>query len=54
MLLQLLIITTMEKDIQALINKVKKRAQEVYEELGEGWPECVDQKAMEVVLRERG
>jgi len=42
----------MEKDIQALINKIKKCAREVYNELGEGWPECVYQKAMEVALRE--
>ena len=42
----------MQKEIQKLIDKVKKCARDVYNELGEGWPECVYQKAMEVVLRE--
>ena len=42
----------MQKEIQRLINKVKKCARDVYNELGEGWPECVYQKAMEVALRE--
>ena len=42
----------MQKEIQKLIDKVKKCARDVYNELGEGWPECVYQKAMEVALRE--
>lgn len=43
----------MQKEIQKLISSVKSCAKEVYEELGEGWPECVYQKAMEVALREK-
>jgi len=43
----------MQKEIQRLINKIKRCARDVYNELGEGWPECVYQKAMEVALRER-
>lgn len=42
----------MQKEIQKLIDEVKKCARDVYNELGEGWPECVYQKAMEVALRE--
>jgi len=42
----------MQKEVKNLINKVKKCARDVYNELGEGWPECVYQKAMEVALRE--
>lgn len=43
----------MQKEVENLIRKVKGCAKEVYEELGEGWPECVYQEAMEVALRER-
>jgi len=41
-----------QKNVENLINKVKKCARDVYNELGEGWPEVVYQKAMEVALRE--
>lgn len=41
----------MEKQIKRIINKVKKCARNVYEELGQGWNETVYQKAMEVALR---
>ena len=44
----------MKKEIKKLIEKVKDCAKEVYEELGEGWPEGIYQKAMEVALREKG
>jgi len=44
----------MQKQIKSLIAKVKRCAREVYKELGEGWPECVYQNAMEVALRECG
>ena len=44
----------MKKKIENLIKKVKRCAKEVYNELGEGWPEVVYQKAMEVALREKG
>ena len=44
----------MQKEIENLIEKAKGCAKEVYQELGSGWPECVHQNAMEVVLREKG
>ena len=44
----------MQKEVENLIKKVKQCAKEVYTELGEGWPEVVYQKAMEVALREKG
>lgn len=44
----------MQKQIQNLINKVKKCAKEVYKELGAGWNEKVYQQALEVALREKG
>jgi len=44
----------MQKEIKNLIEQVKECAKEVYQELGDGWPECVYQSAMEVALRERG
>jgi len=40
------------KKIEALIQKVKKCAKDVFKELGPGWKEGVYQKAMEVALRE--
>ena len=40
--------------IKKLITEVKKRARDVYEELGPGWPEKVYQQSMEVGLREKG
>jgi len=44
----------MNKEIKNLIEKVKKCAKEVYEELGSGWPESIYQNAMEIALREKG
>ncbi len=44
----------MKKKVKETINIVKNCAKEVYEELGQGWPECVYQEAMEVALREKG
>ena len=44
----------MEKDIKDLVERVKNCAGDVYKELGEGWPENIYQKAMEVALRESG
>jgi len=44
----------MRKEIKNLIEKVKECAKEAYQELGSGWEEDVYQKAMEVVLREKG
>jgi len=44
----------MKKEVEKLIEEVKNCAKEVYRELGEGWPEGVYQKAMEVALREKG
>ena len=44
----------MQIQIKNLIGKVKQCAKEVYDELGEGWPEVVYQKSMEVGLREKG
>ena len=44
----------MKKQVEKIIKKVKKCAREIYNELGEGWPEVVYQKAMEVGLREQG
>ena len=44
----------MKKEIKKLIEKVKICAKEIYDELGEGWPEGIYQKAMEVALREKG
>jgi len=44
----------MRKEIKKLVDEVKKCVKEVYEELGEGWPEGIYQKAMEVALREKG
>jgi hypothetical protein len=41
-----------QKNIENLINKVKRCAREVYQGFGEGWPEVVYQKATEVALRE--
>ena len=43
----------MDKQVKNLINKIKRSAKDVYGELGEGWPECVYQEAMEVALREK-
>ena len=43
----------MKKEIEKLIRNVKDCAKEVYRELGEGWPECVYQNAIEVALREK-
>jgi GxxExxY protein len=40
--------------IQKVINKILDSAKSVFQDLGEGWPEAVYQKAMEVELRERG
>jgi len=44
----------MDKQVKNLINKVKRCAKDVYNELGEGWSECVYQEAMEVALRGKG
>jgi GxxExxY protein len=39
---------------ESLINNIIACAKDVYKELGSGWSESVYQRAMEVVLRERG
>ncbi len=40
--------------IQRKIEEILECAKAVFQDLGEGWPETVYQKAMEVELRERG
>jgi hypothetical protein len=40
--------------IRKVINKILDSAKAVFQDLGEGWPEAIYQKAMEVELRERG
>jgi GxxExxY protein len=40
--------------IQRKIEEILECAKAVFQDLGEGWPEVVYQKAMEVELRERG
>jgi GxxExxY protein len=40
--------------IQRKIEEILECAKAVFQDLGEGWPEAVYQKAMEVELRERG
>ena len=40
--------------IQKVIKEILDSAKAVFQDLGEGWPEAVYQKAMEVELRERG
>lgn len=41
----------LEDKVQDVIKKVKACAIEVYQELGDGWPEDIYHKAMEVALR---
>jgi hypothetical protein len=40
--------------VREVIKKILYSAKVVFQDLGEGWPEAVYQKAMEVELRERG
>jgi len=40
--------------IKEVIKEILDSARDVFQDLGEGWPEAVYQKAMEVELRERG
>lgn len=41
----------LEQRVEETIRQVKKCAIEVYKELGDGWPEIIYHKAMEVALR---
>ncbi len=43
-----------ESFVEEVIEKILDSAIAVFQDLGEGWPETVYQKAMEVELRERG
>jgi len=40
--------------VKEVIKEILDSAKAVFQDLGEGWPEAVYQKAMEVELRERG
>jgi len=40
--------------VRKVIKEILDSAKAVFQDLGEGWPEAVYQKAMEVELRERG
>jgi len=40
--------------VEEVIEEILDSAKAVFQDLGEGWPEAVYQKAMEVELRERG
>ncbi len=40
--------------VKEVIKEIIDSAKDVFQDLGEGWPEAVYQKAMEVELRERG
>jgi GxxExxY protein len=40
--------------VKEVIKEILDSARAVFQDLGEGWPEAVYQKAMEVELRERG
>jgi GxxExxY protein len=40
--------------VKEVIKEILDSARDVFQDLGEGWPEAVYQKAMEVELRERG
>jgi len=40
--------------VKEVIEEILDSAKAVFQDLGEGWPEAVYQKAMEVELRERG
>ena len=40
--------------VRKVIKEILDSAKAVFQDLGEGWPEVVYQKAMEVELRERG
>jgi hypothetical protein len=40
--------------VRNVIEEILDSARAVLQDLGEGWPEAVYQKAMEVELRERG
>jgi GxxExxY protein len=40
--------------VKKVIEEILDSAKAVFQDLGEGWPEAVYQKAMEVELRERG
>lgn len=44
----------MTKEIEKLIKETKQCAAKVFEELGAGWEEKIYQKAMEIILREKG
>lgn len=46
--------TKTKTKVKKTLRKVKNCAKEVYNELGEGWPEVVYHEAMEVALRESG
>jgi len=44
----------LEQKVQEVIKQVKTCAIEVYQELGDGWPEGIYHKSMEVALRLAG